>query len=192
MKVILISGKAQHGKDTTASMMKQYLEENYNRRVLITHYADLLKYICKAFFDWNGEKDEKGRTLLQFIGTEVIRNANQDFWVDFLTDIGKMFSDYWDYMIIPDVRFPNEISCWKINSFKTMHIRVIRDDYESMLTDSQNSHVSETALDEIKPDFYIHNDGTLDDLNAKIINFTKENIVIWRTKQNLRNPVTSI
>ncbi len=39
-------------------------------KVLIAHYADLVKYVAKTFFEWNGEKDEYGRSLLQHIGTE--------------------------------------------------------------------------------------------------------------------------
>lgn len=51
MKVICISGKAQNGKDTTAGFMKEILEARGNR-VLIAHFGDLVKYICKTFFDW--------------------------------------------------------------------------------------------------------------------------------------------
>ena len=43
MKVVCISGKAQHGKDTTAGMMKTVLED-MGYSVLIAHYGDLLKY----------------------------------------------------------------------------------------------------------------------------------------------------
>ena len=51
---------------------------------LIVHYADLLKYMCKTFFGWNGEKDEFGRSLLQRVGTDCIRNVEPDYWVDFV------------------------------------------------------------------------------------------------------------
>ena len=62
MKVILISGKARHGKDATAHFIKNALEtDGYS--VLVAHYGDLVKYICKTFFGWNGEKDDNGRTL---------------------------------------------------------------------------------------------------------------------------------
>ena len=63
MKVILISGKAQHGKDTSALILEEIYEAE-NKRVLITHYADLLKYICKQYFNWDGKKDEKTALLL--------------------------------------------------------------------------------------------------------------------------------
>ena len=53
MKVVCISGKAQHGKDTTAGMMKTVLE-SMGHTVLIAHYGDLVKYVCRTFFGWNG------------------------------------------------------------------------------------------------------------------------------------------
>ena len=50
MKVICISAKARHGKDTAAEIMKEYLEMQ-GKKVLITHFADLLKYLCKSLFE---------------------------------------------------------------------------------------------------------------------------------------------
>ena len=58
MKIICISGKAGHGKDYTANLLKEELEAR-GYSVLITHNADLLKYICKTFLGWNGEKTKK-------------------------------------------------------------------------------------------------------------------------------------
>ena len=84
MKVILISGKAQHGKDTLAGMLKNHLEDK-SYRVLIAHYGDLVKYVCEKFFNWDGNKDEAGRTLLQYVGTDVVRKQNENFWAGFIT-----------------------------------------------------------------------------------------------------------
>ena len=81
MKIITISGKAKHGKDCTATLIKKQLEEKRNK-VLVTHFADLLKYICKTFFDWDGKKNKEGRSILQYVGTDIIRKQNPDYWVD--------------------------------------------------------------------------------------------------------------
>lgn len=54
-KVICISGQARSGKDTAAEMMKKELESSHHR-VLVIHNADLLKFMCKALFGWNGER----------------------------------------------------------------------------------------------------------------------------------------
>lgn len=173
MKVITISGKAQNGKDTTAVFLKEALEaDGYS--VLVTHYGDLLKYICQKFFNWNGEKDEKGRTLLQYVGTDVIRAEQPDFWVGFISNILALFPDTWDFVLIPDCRFPNEVNTLKKCGFDVTHLRVVRDSFKSPLTPEQQKHPSETALDDTEPDYTVHNSGTLDDLRMKITDWLTE------------------
>ncbi len=172
MRVICISGKAQHGKDTSAEMIKGFLEDS-GAKVRIIHYADLLKFICKSWFDWDGAKDEYGRTLLQRVGTDTIRAKDPDYWVDFVCNLLKLFPDEWDYVIIPDCRFPNEINIMKAN-FDTIHLRVKRYNFESPLSIEQQNHISETALDNIVPDFWIENKGSKTDLRNYIIYLLKD------------------
>lgn len=173
MKIICISGKAQHGKDTSANLLKMMLESD-GYKVLIVHYGDLVKYICKQFFDWNGEKDIYGRSLLQRIGTDVIRKQEPDYWVSFVSNILKFFDGEWDYVLIPDSRFPNEIDYLKEQGFDVTHMRVIRQNFVSSLTQEQQQHPSETALDNVLPDHYINNYGTLDDLRNAISGLVTE------------------
>ena len=89
MKICCISAKAQHGKDTAAKLIKENLEKK-GQRVLITHYADLLKFICVKYFGWNEVKDEAGRTLLQYLGTDVVGAQNPAYWAEFIAGILKM------------------------------------------------------------------------------------------------------
>lgn len=175
MKVITISGIARHGKDTTAEVLRHELSE-MGYSVLITHYADLLKYICTAYFGWNGLKDEEGRTLLQYIGTDVVRKKNPDFWVDYIVSILKMFEDSWDIVLIPDTRFPNEIDKIREAGFETIHMNIVRPNFDNGMTSEQLSHSSETALYSRTPDFNILNDGSVDDLKGKLDKWIKENI----------------
>lgn len=170
MQVIAISGKAQNGKDTTAGYLKCALESD-GYRVLVTHYADLLKYMCKQYFGWDGQKNDAGRQILQYVGTDVIRNKRPDFWVDFVISVIDLFPDEWDYVLIPDCRFPNEIERLKSSGLDTTHIRVRRSNFISPLTAEQQMHPSETALDNVEPDYYIENKGSLNEL--------KETVVQW-------------
>ena len=177
--VILLSGKSGSGKDFIANIMKEKLEQKGNK-VLVTHYADLLKYILKTFFDWDGQKDEHGRHLLQYVGTDVIRRQNPNYWVDFVKDIIIMFSNNWDYILIPDARFPNEITRMFCSNFRTISIRITRLNYISKLTDEQQQHESETALDSYSFDYYMTNDGTLDGVTKEVDNFIK--VIDWNKK----------
>ena len=165
---ICISGKAQNGKDTSAEIFKNELIIR-GHSVLVIHQADLLKYICKAFFNWNGEKDEAGRTLLQQVGTNVIRKVEPDFWVDFIAKVTGFFKDTWDYIIVPDTRFPNELEKLKANDANIFHGRVIREGFKSPLTEEQQQHPSETALDGIESDFTLINDKGIDDLYGGVV-----------------------
>lgn len=165
---ICISGKAQNGKDTSAEIFKNELIIR-GHSVLVIHQADLLKYICKAFFNWNGEKDEAGRTLLQQVGTNVIRKVEPDFWVEFIAKVTGFFKDTWDYIIVPDTRFPNELEKLKANDANIFHVRVIREGFKSPLTEEQQQHPSETALDGIESDFTLINDKGIDDLYGGVV-----------------------
>ena len=169
MKVICLSGAARSGKDTAAQVLRDTFERR-GKSVLVTHYADLLKYLCTTLFAWNGEKDEAGRSLLQHIGTDVVRKRNPNFWVDFLGEVLTMFAGKWDYVIIGDTRFPNEISRLKAVGLDVMHVRIHRDGLDSPLTSEQRGHESETALDNVAPDYWIIN-YELEDFKKKVNSF---------------------
>lgn len=160
MKVICISGKAGHGKDTAAKYLKEQLELGENQ-VLIAHFGDLVKFVCKTYFDWDGVKNEDGRELLQTIGTDIVRAEEPTYWVDFVADMLGFFEQAWDYVIIPDLRFQNELETLIKRGFHTVHMRIIRDGYESDMPEWQQYHVSETELDDYPADIYVHNGGYL-------------------------------
>lgn len=168
MKVYCISGKAGHGKDTFAGILADKLRSQ-EQSVLIIHYADLLKWMCTKFFCWDGQKDEAGRHLLQYVGTNVIRAQRPDFWVKFVADTLTLFKDEWDFVLIPDCRFPNEIEYLKDNGFDVTHIRVTRNNYESGLSEEAQSHPSETALDDYPVNIVIRNNGSVQDLIDSIV-----------------------
>lgn len=172
MKVICISGHAGHGKDTAAKMMQRSLW-GFGKRVLIIHNADLLKFMCTQLFGWNGEKDERGRSLLQYVGTDVVRQMAPDFWVGYISDVLDMFPDKWDYVLIPDCRFPNEIETLKDRGFDVMHVRIVRDNYDNGLTEEQHLHPSETALDDVAPDLILLNNGDLVELTKTTLTFIR-------------------
>jgi len=94
MKCITISGKAGHGKDTFAKNLKKDLEAQ-GLRVFIFHYADYIKMLAKEIYGWNGEKDEKGRSILQNLG-DKLRSKNKRIIIDELIKILKLVEDDFD------------------------------------------------------------------------------------------------
>jgi hypothetical protein len=152
--IITISGKAEAGKDLSAQILKEKLEAK-NYKTLIVHYADLVKYIAKQYFNWDGNKDEKGRTLLQWLGTDKVRKIKPNYWVDFIKSFVEVFQDDYDYFIIPDTRFSNEIDLWKQDDWDIVSLHIERLFYRNHLTPEQRLHPSETALDNYRFDYYL-------------------------------------
>lgn len=175
MKVICVSGKAQHGKTTMSNCLLDYYK-NTGYKVLFTNYGDLLKYIAKAFFNWNGKKDEAGRTLLQSVG-DRFRNYDKDYFVKFIVDVLKANFGKWDAVIIGDCRFPNEMEIIKKN-FDTVSVRIDRGDFTGGLTDEQRAHISETALDDYDFDYVIKNDGDKDAFERKVRSYSDEFLTV--------------
>ena len=161
-KVILISGKAQTGKDEAAKILNSKLNNS-----LIVHFGDYVKYICSQYFGWDGKKDEKGRETLQRIGTDVVRKRNPDFWIDIIHNFISVFKYDFDYIIIPDTRFKNEIEKTKL-LFPTITLR-INGKIRGEITEEQQRHISETELDDYSFDYIIDNseDG-IDKLEKKV------------------------
>lgn len=137
--IVTLSGKARNGKDYVAALLKDELEKR-GKRVCVAHYADELKFICKQFYGWNGEKDEVGRALLQYVGTEIYRSKDLHFWVKRLIsifgstssqDVLKVKDFEWrqpDVILVPDTRFPNEILGWVACGYTVVPLAVLRMD----------------------------------------------------------------
>ena len=172
MKVITFSGKAQHGKDTTAKYVKETLE-SYGKKVVILHFADYLKYVCKEYFNWNGNKNEVGRTILQKVGTDLARKNNPDIWVNVVSDFILAFKTEFDYFLVPDCRFPNEINLLKEKYNETYSILVQRNEFDNGLTELQKSHPSETALDSYQFDITLINQEGLAYVKNNAIEISK-------------------
>ena len=150
-KIILFSGKAENGKTTAATILKSILEKR-GEKVVVTRYAYYLKDLAKRYCDWDGEKDEEGRRLLQVLGTDIIRNKlnKPNFHVGRVCEDIEICQDSVNYVIIDDARFPNEIYYPKaMFGDKVISVNVKRTDpnFKSKLTDEQLKHESETALD---------------------------------------------
>ncbi len=174
--IFIIAGKARVGKDTTGGYIIDYLKENGYSPIRMA-YAKYLKMYAMDYFNWDGKEETKPRTLLQELGTEVIRiKMNKpNFLVNRTCDDIKILSNYFDSFVICDAREEKEITIPKEVFERVISIRVNRD--INVLTESQNKHFTETALDNFdKYDYVINNNGSLEELKAKVIEILKENI----------------
>ena len=149
--ILGISGHAQAGKDTIAD----YLVKNYGYTKM--SFAKYLKEMVNDLFDLNDNIYKKDylkkwgmtkRELLQIVGTKM-REIHLNVWVYKLFGIigQELLFGSKRFFVISDVRYPNEIAAIKEKDGSL--IRVIRTGYKSPLSLEEQSHPSETALDNI-------------------------------------------
>lgn len=172
---ILFSGKAGVGKSFSAKLMaQQLLAQGYTP--IIMPLAFSVKHIAKIGFDWDGNKDPKGRKLLQEIGG-IGREYNKDIWVKKVIDeyVPKQINYPLDFLLIDDWRFPNEREYIAENGLYSVYtIRICSPNRESLWGTPQYNDVSETALDKEIFDYIIRNEGSVDELKLILKDIAEE------------------
>lgn len=170
-KIYLIAGKARHGKTTTGSIIKEEYEK-MGKKVAMVMYADYIKDYAKSFFGWDGREETKPRELLQQLGTNIIRQKlnKPDLFVNRMVEDIEILSYFFDVIIVHDVRLKIELEKPKSIFSNTVSIEVIRDKFDNGLTETQKNHLTEVDLDDYHNfDYYIHNNGSIDDLRHNTI-----------------------
>lgn len=170
--IFVISGKARSGKDTISNFIKK----TSNKKTLILHYASYIKEYAKIISDWDGNEDTKPRKLLQELGTDVIRkNIDELFFVNRMIEDIKVFSYFFDIIVISDARFKDEIDKIKENFNNVISVNIVRTNFDNGLTEEQKNHPTEIDLDDYnKFDYKLINDGTLEELKLKVDSLLKE------------------
>ena len=174
-KIFLISGKAQAGKDTTATLIKKEYEK-LGLKVINLQYSSYIKEYAKKISGWDGLEETKPRELLQILGTDIIRKEfGKDFFVKKLIEDIKVYSFFYDIITISDVRLKIEIDIPR-NKFDNIYaLRIIRPNFDNGLTEEEKKHPTEIDLDDYENfDFILTNDGTIPDLGLKVINMIEE------------------
>ena len=168
-KIFIASGKANSGKDTTCELINNYIKLKGLKSVNL-QFSSYIKMYAKTIAGWDGNEDTKPRSLLQELGTDVIRKyIDEYFFINRIIDDIKVYSYYFDVITISDARFPKELDSIK-NNFKDVYkINIKRPNFENNLNDIQRKHVTEVALDNYNDyDYILVNDGSINDLNDKI------------------------
>lgn len=190
MRIIGICGRKRHGKDTVGRILRDY-------GYLTTAFADPVKRVAMDVYGltWDqcyGDGPEKEavdprwglspRAIMQQLGTEVGRAIHPDTWIRhtldnirsaaagtgfvFRDDFGRSFvrihttETLW---AVTDVRFPNEADAVTVAGGTIL--KVVR----PALGTPTDEHPSETSVDLVHADVTIINDGTIDDLRAKVV-----------------------
>lgn len=177
-RLLGLNGYAKVGKDTVADLLgwtRVALADPVRESAMrIDPWVDREGYGIQRLskivhaIGWDAAKTiPEVRRLLQHIGTEMGR--------DYLSPLIGLRASMWIYIaarqisneedperfVITDVRFANEVA-W-IQSWGGRVIRITRPGVGPV-----NAHVSDSAANELEVDAVLHNDGTLEELPAKL------------------------
>ncbi len=170
-KIIMLAGKARAGKDTTASFIKEYGEKN-NLKVINLQFSFYIKYYAKLISSWDGSEEAKPRTLLQQLGTDIIRDKIDNYYfIKRIVDDIKVLSYFADIITISDARLPEELDTINSTYPNVIKINIVRPEFDNSLNKTESVHRTETALDNYdKYNYEIINEGTLEELKINVFN----------------------
>jgi hypothetical protein len=185
MLLIGLGNRARQGKDYVGKYMAEVITSPLDVRLY--SFAKLLKEYCR---DHHNELLPKWQlahqtqqtpvhkndpiygcsAILQWWGSDVVRKATPNHWVDSLKEILEI--DKPDIAIVTDVRFPNEAEFIKENGGVLVQVIRRNEDGTQYLDPGRDpNHSSETALDEYEGwDFIIScKSGDLNGLRSKAL-----------------------
>jgi hypothetical protein len=117
--IILVSGNGPGaGKSTFAKAIGGHL--GY---ALVSSFAAPLKALCLREFGWDGEKDAKGRRLLQEVGVAA-RHYDPGHWARKALERVEAFDA--NYFVFDDARFPNEAQVFRDAGYVVHQYHIIR------------------------------------------------------------------
>lgn len=188
--IIGIIGQKRVGKDTAASLIKEFVDNKYKCMAL----ADPIKDIARIMFNFSekqlyeAEKDDidkrwniKPREFFEQFGTDIMQFdiykylptltstvPPRKFWV--MSLLSKITKN--DKIIITDIRGQHEIE--EIQKFNpnAIFIRIVRP--SQLIHITYSTHITQLEPNQIGDEFItktIINDGTIDELREKIIDF---------------------
>lgn len=185
MKVLGVTGKKGHGKDSLVNALAAHSPLPARRLA----FADPIKEMLHVGLDipreilWGpAEVKERvdprfGKTyrhMAQTLGTEWGRDTiHPDIWIKlaFETHVPRVEEHLGPQLwLLSDVRFLNEAHLVRLHGGKI--IRIVRPGYEG--TEEGSQHASETEMAQILPDVTVINGGTLEDLGEMADEFLSE------------------
>jgi hypothetical protein len=150
MKHIGLMGLAGSGKDTAAEAL-------YSLGYVRYAFADRVKILAWGF-GWDGNKDERGRALLQNIGMAG-RQYDPAAWIKYVELMIEHETDP-GLIVFTDVRFQNEADY--VRNKGGIIVRIVRPGQ------SAENHESELNQSAVAADIEIVNGGSIEDLHNKI------------------------
>lgn len=158
--IIIINGTGGAGKDTFVTFCSEVTG------VLNVSTVDKVKEAAKVLVGWNGEKDEISRKLL--VDLKQLSVDYNDAPTKYICSMAEDFENSDNTLMFVHIREASEIEkAKKLLNAKTL---LITNPRVKLIT----SNDSDGKVNEYNYDYYIVNDGTLDDLKDKASKFIEE------------------
>ena len=174
MKLYLICGKARAGKDTFAKLIKQE-EEKANNKVCILKLTAPLYSWTEDYFNYDKEKDEKPRELLQTLGYDILqlKLKKKDFLLDYLITTIEVLDNYYDVGLITDGRLVHEIEVLK-EKYPNIKTILLTNKKDNKLTNKEKNHQTEIDLDDYKDFDYIVENKDMESLKLEALKIVED------------------
>lgn len=163
-KIFIINGYNGVGKDTFVEMCEKYVG-TYNISTV-----DKVK-LAAEMLGWNGEKNESSRRFLSDLKLLAEKHFNHS--------IKYVLSEksWFDYLDVLKVMF---IHCREPENIDAIKLKI---DCETICIKNDNvkqvtSNMADANVHNYNYDYYIHNNGTLDDLEKMAKSFLEEHNLI--------------
>lgn len=174
MKLYLICGKARAGKDTFAKLIKQEEEKNNNKVCILKLTAPLYSW-AEDYFDYDKEKEEKPRELLQTLGYDILqlKLKKKDFLLDYLITTIEVLDNYYDVGLITDGRLVHEIEVLK-EKYPNIKTILLTNKKDNKLTNKEKNHQTEIDLDDYKDFDYIVENKDMESLKLEALKIVED------------------
>lgn len=178
--IIIISGKAKVGKDTTANFIKEYCD-NHQLKAINLQYSSYIKMYAKEIINWDGLENDKPREFLQNLGEYIRTNINKYFFINRIIEDILVYRKFYDVITISDARLIEELDIIKEKFPSTIKLNIQRPNFNPYHSLKEENHPTEHDLDNYPNfDYIIHNDSSLEDLKQNINKILENNINIER------------
>ena len=159
-KIVIINGSGGVGKDTFVEFCEEFA------KVKNISSVDKVKEAAKILVGWNGDKDDKSRKLL--VDLKQLSIEYNDYPTVYIKDESDQFLENSEQeMMFVHIREISEIEkLKKLLNAKTLLITSTR--VAKITTNNSDANV-----DKYEYDYYISNDGTLDELKEKAKSFVQ-------------------
>ncbi len=147
MKVILIAGKAGSGKTYLGEQIVSYAITK-NKRALQTEYSKYIKLYAKEIIGYDGSREKKPRKFLQDLGA-FIRFGLKDehFFTRRMLEDFRVYENYYDLVVVSDVRLEKEIEDIKNSKYDVITIQVKNKESQKNMTEEEKTHQTELELE---------------------------------------------